>query len=220
MCDVILEWFAARRPGLPPACSVTILLGAASMVKSFVTQGLGASTPALVLIGMLSLSGPVAQEARPVEVHDEGQAGASLRVGGEVDTPLQLAQADLAELPRLTVRATDHGGTSAEFEGVPLHEILRRAGAPLGERLRGEAAATYIVVGAADGYRAVFALAELDPLFTDRVVLLADRRDGQPMATPQGPLRIVVPDEKRQARWVRMVESITVRRDRPADPMP
>jgi hypothetical protein len=40
------------------------------------------------------------------------------------------------------------------------------------------------------------------------------------MATPQGPLRIVVPDEKRQARWVRMVESITVRRDRPADPMP
>jgi DMSO/TMAO reductase YedYZ molybdopterin-dependent catalytic subunit len=144
------------------------------------------------------------------------QAEALLRVAGEIESALSLGPEEFTKLPRKTVRATDHGGTEAEFEGVPLFEILTRAGAPLGERLRGEAMATYVVVEAADGYRAVFALAELDPAFTDRLVLLADRRDGQPMTKPQGPLRIVVPGEKRHGRWVRMVETISIQRA-PAD---
>ena len=48
--------------------------------------------------------------------------------------------------------------------------------------------------------------------FTDRVVLLADRRDNQPLPTAEGPLRLVIPDEKRHARWVRQVVSIHLRR--------
>jgi hypothetical protein len=54
-------------------------------------------------------------------------------------------------------------------------------------------------------YRVVFALAELDPGYTDRVILLADRADGQPLDSKTGPFRIVVPGEKRMARWVRQV---------------
>jgi len=57
--------------------------------------------------------------------------------------------------------------------------------------------AQYVVVEAADGYRATFALAELDPTFTDRVILLADRRDGKPLSAQSGPLQIVVPGEKK-----------------------
>ena len=72
--------------------------------------------------------------------------------------------------------------------------------------------ALYLLVEAADGYRVVFALPELDPAFTERVVLLADHRDGQPLTPAEGPLRLVVPDEKRQARWVRQVGSGTVHR--------
>ena len=63
---------------------------------------------------------------------------------------------------------------------------------------------------ASDGYRADFALAELDPDFSDKMILLADRRDGKPMAEPVGPLRLIAPDDKRPARWVRMVESVAV----------
>ena len=48
-------------------------------------------------------------------------------------------------------------------------------------------------------------MAELDPAFTDRVILLADRADGQPLDNKAGPFRIVVPGEKRMARWVRQV---------------
>ena len=74
----------------------------------------------------------------------------------------------------------------------------------------GKALTTYLLVKAADGYQVVFALPELDPGFTDRVIFLADRRDDKPLSPKEGPLRIIVPGEKRQARWVRQVTSLTV----------
>lgn len=81
-----------------------------------------------------------------------------------------------------------------------LTEILKPAGVKFGEALRGWDLALFLVVEAADHYRAVFGLPELGHAFTDRVVLLADRRDGKPLATNEGPLHLIVPDEKRQAR--------------------
>ena len=61
------------------------------------------------------------------------------------------------------------------------------------------------------GYKAVFALPEIDPAFTDRVIILADRRDRMRLTDKEGPWQIVVPGEKRQARWVRQVVALTVR---------
>ena len=72
--------------------------------------------------------------------------------------------------------------------------------------------ALFVVVEAADGYRAVFALAELDPEFTDRVILLADRRDDKPLPGQAGPFQIIVPGEKKHARWVRQVIRLKVGR--------
>ena len=66
--------------------------------------------------------------------------------------------------------------------------------------------------GAADGYRAVFALPELDSAFTGGLVLLADRVDGRPLPAGVGPLRLVVPDERRHGRWVRQVIAVRVLR--------
>jgi hypothetical protein len=68
----------------------------------------------------------------------------------------------------------------------------------------------YVIVEAADGYQAVFALSEFDPDFTDRVIILADRRDGKPLPPPEGPFRLVVAGEKRHARWVRGVTTLDV----------
>lgn len=113
-------------------------------------------------------------------------------------------------MPRINVEASDHGGAPVRFEGVSLTEILKAAGAPLGERLRGPQLSKILLVSAADGYRAVFALAELDPGFTSATVLLADRRDGKPLSAEEGPFRLVVAHEKRQGRWVRQVRSLTV----------
>jgi DMSO/TMAO reductase YedYZ molybdopterin-dependent catalytic subunit len=133
-----------------------------------------------------------------------------LKVDGLVETPLSLSAEDLQRLPRLTVEATDHGGAHARFEGVSLTEILKAAGAPLGDKLRGPQLSKFLLVSAADGYRAVFALPELDPGFTSTIVLLADRRDGKLLSAEEGPLRLVVAHEKRQGRWVRQVQALTV----------
>jgi hypothetical protein len=86
------------------------------------------------------------------------------------------------------------------------------AGVPLGKDLRGERMLTYLVVEAADGYRVVFALPEIAPAFTDRTILLVDRRDEQPLSPREGPLRVIVPGEKRQARWIRQVTAFTIHR--------
>jgi hypothetical protein len=80
----------------------------------------------------------------------------------------------------------------------------------LGEQLRGKNMALFLLVEAADGYRAVFALPEIDPAYTDRIILLADRRDGKALSATEGPLRIIVPDEKRHARWVRQVVGLKI----------
>jgi len=109
------------------------------------------------------------------------------------------------------VRAKDHNGKESVFEGIALVELLKLSGVQFGEALRGKKLQEFLVVEAADGYRAVFALPELDPAFNNRTIILADRRDGVKLADKEGPWQIIVPGEKRQARWVRQVVALTIR---------
>lgn len=134
----------------------------------------------------------------------------SLLVNGEVEKPLQLSPSDLSKLPRRTVRAKNHDGKECSYEGVELREVLLLAGVKFGKELKGKLLASAVLVEATDKYQVVFALPELDSLFTDRVILLADACDGKPLPDSNGPLQIIVPDEKRHARWVRQVKSLTV----------
>jgi DMSO/TMAO reductase YedYZ molybdopterin-dependent catalytic subunit len=137
-----------------------------------------------------------------------------LRMGGDVERPLILKGEGLAKLSCQTLRVQEHDGRKSLFEGVAIVELLRLAGVPLGKDLRGERMLTYLVVEVADGYRVVFALPEIDPAFTDRTVLLVDCRDGQSLSAHEAPLRVIVPGEKRQARWIRQVTAFTIHRAR------
>jgi hypothetical protein len=76
------------------------------------------------------------------------------------------------------VQVVDHDGKEATFEGVPAREVLKLVNAPLGTELKGKNLSVYLVAEAADGYQVVYALTEFDPGFTDRLILIADRRDG------------------------------------------
>lgn len=133
-----------------------------------------------------------------------------LIVTGEVKAPLILTLKELEAMPPETITAKDHDGSTASYQGVPLHAILVRAGAPQGEFLRGAALQLGVLVKAADGYKVAFTLAELDPLFNDKKVLLAYRCDDKDLDSKAGPLRLVIPDEKRQARWVREVVELQI----------
>ena len=72
--------------------------------------------------------------------------------------------------------------------------------------------ATYVLAEATDGYRVVFSLAELDSGILESGVIVADTIDGAGLGAKEGPFKLVAPHEKRPARWVRMLKSITVSR--------
>jgi hypothetical protein len=121
-----------------------------------------------------------------------------------------LSRADLEALPHVKVTASEHSSGPVNFEGVTLKSVLEKAGVTFGESLKGKRLANCLLVEAADGYRAVIALPELDPAFTDKQTLLALLRDGKPLGEKEGPYRIVIPDEKRMARWVRQVTTLKI----------
>jgi DMSO/TMAO reductase YedYZ molybdopterin-dependent catalytic subunit len=136
---------------------------------------------------------------------------AELRISGAVSTPLVLTVADVKKMPRKTLSVVNpHDKKNETYEGVLLEELLRRAGVPQGEQLRGSSMATYVIAEAEDGYRVVFSLAELDSGILESEVIVADTMDGAALAAKQGPFRLVAPHEKRPARWVRMLKSITI----------
>jgi len=135
---------------------------------------------------------------------------AALVVKGAVKQEIRLTLAELKAMPHAKLSAKGHDGAMHEYMGVPLKSLLATAGVPMAADLRGQSMSLYIVAEAADNYRAVFSLAELDEDFAAEVVIVADTADGKELSPDQGPLRLVVPGDKRQGRWVRMLRSVTV----------
>ena len=132
-----------------------------------------------------------------------------IEIQNESGAPVKVSSAEITAMPHQKVSVDDHGKT-VSFEGVPLRLVLEKAGVTFGDSLRGKRLSSCLLVEAADGYRVVIALPELDPGFTDRVILLADRSDGHPLDSKDGLFRIVVPGEKRMARSVRQVTTLKV----------
>lgn len=144
---------------------------------------------------------------------------AQAQPGGGVAAPFEIVrgsevllrwtQAEMAAMPRTSLTVKDDG-VDVRYEGVWIHELLDRAGLPLGPKLRGEGMLTGVIAEASDGYRVLFTLAELDAAFREPHVLVADRLDGKPLLAHQGPVRVVVGGDKRGARSVRMFARLRI----------
>jgi DMSO/TMAO reductase YedYZ molybdopterin-dependent catalytic subunit len=137
-------------------------------------------------------------------------AADKLTVDGDVAAPLTLTVADLAKMPRETATLAEMDGSKTTYEGVPLTEILKKAGIAFGKEMHGKALAGYLLAEARDGYQVVFSMGELDPGVAGARVIAADRRDGKPLSAQQGPIRLVVTSDKRPARSVRMLERLHI----------
>ena len=135
---------------------------------------------------------------------------ASVKILGEVTAPLEIKLADLHQFKQTEVIRKDRDGKDHTYSGVILADILQKAGVTMGKDLRGENLTKYVLVEASDGYQVVFALAELDKDFTDRTIILADMIDGKPLASGDGPFRIIVQDEKKPARCIKQVTDIKI----------
>lgn len=136
---------------------------------------------------------------------------AEVTVGGVVARPYKINAKTFATMKKVTISHTGHDGKSHQYSGVSLYDILTKAEAVPNNLLKGKLMVKYILITAADKYQVVIALAEVDPAFSDQVIILADEQDGQKLAPNLGPYRLIVSKDKKQARSVMRVTAIDVK---------
>ena len=116
--------------------------------------------------------------------------------------PLDLSPAALAGLPPAHGAWLTHG-EPLTCDGAWLADIAARAGLPVGAAVRGGALRQLIVAEAADGYRAVFSLGEIERTLGNAPVLVASACNGKPLDAADGPYRLLAIGDARGARSVR-----------------
>ena len=146
----------------------------------------------------------------PISVFAQSVNKPFISVEGEVLKPLKLTMNDLVNLKETEVKAKDKEGKEHTYKGVRLFDILDSAGVTLGKDLRGKNLTKYVLLQAADGYEVTFTLPEVDPEFTSQTIIVAYIVDGIPLPKSEGPFRIVAPNDKKQARWIRELTTIKV----------
>lgn len=137
-------------------------------------------------------------------------AAQTLSVTGLDGKAKVLSAADLAGLARGSASLVEDGKPHA-YEGPLLSDVLRSGGLPMGARLHGDPLKAYLVVTGADGFSAVYSLAEVDRDFHTDTVILADKVDGAALAGKQAPWRVVSSADRKGWRAVYAVKSIEAR---------
>jgi hypothetical protein len=163
-----------------------------------------------LLVSLLSMSDLVAQQAATAPAVSENASALLLKVSGH--EPLRLSAADLKAMMHISVTYHNfHTNADETYSGVRVADLLAKVGAPLGSDLRGKALADYVIATGTDGYKAVLALAEVDPSFHPGDVIVADTMNGKPLDEHNGPFKLVVTEDNRPARSVRNLVSIELK---------
>jgi Oxidoreductase molybdopterin binding domain len=122
-----------------------------------------------------------------------------------------LDPAVLAHMQSVTAHVsflTEHGAEAADYTGATLWSVLQQLGLVTSTNPRDREKQAIVVTGH-DGYAVVLAMAEIDPAFESKQILLVDEVNGHPM--PADEIRLVVPGDRRGGRSVRDVARIDIR---------
>jgi hypothetical protein len=135
---------------------------------------------------------------------------AQLTINGLDGKRITLSAEEFAALPHKIVSVfNSHSKTNEKYSGVPLIELLAKVDVPRGEQVKGELLLTGIIAEGTDKYEVLYALAEVDPSIHAGDVLVADSVNDHKL-DKDGAFKMVSTQEKRPARWVRNLTSITV----------
>jgi hypothetical protein len=138
------------------------------------------------------------------------QSAPALTIQGVGGKSVSVSAGDLCNLEQHTVNTTDNG-VRAIFECVLLTDVLRVVDRPIGDKFQNTAGWYYVLAEARNGSRAVFSWAELDSTFMEKPVYVATKRDGIPLSKSDGPFRLVVPGDRRSARWIRQLKTVRIK---------
>lgn len=98
----------------------------------------------------------------------------------------------------------DEASISSSFTGVLVWDLISAAGPLFDPTITLDLVRKFIVVTGEDGQEAVLAWGEIDPELTHQAILIAYEEAGQPMET----LRLIVPSDQRDWRYIRGPVSI------------
>jgi DMSO/TMAO reductase YedYZ molybdopterin-dependent catalytic subunit len=202
---------AVRRDPAPAARAErrSFLAGVAAASGALVVATAGATVPALGSLSVLAQRRPgfgpqglpVNKTAASARVEQAARSPAyRLVVEGDVARPLALGLADLRRLPSreavLPIACVEGWSASARWRGIPVRELLDRAGAPAGARVTVESLQP----------RGRYRRADLfGPQLDDPDTLLAFEIDGEPLHLDHGfPVRLIGPGRPGvlQTKWV------------------
>jgi hypothetical protein len=121
-----------------------------------------------------------------------------------------ITPAELKVMPHKTISVFNaHIKKQESYSGVPLADLLLKVHAPVGDALKGKLFATGVLAEGTDGYKVLYSIAEVDPVMHTGDVIVADTVNGEPLTTT-GAFQLINTEDKRPARWVRNLDSITV----------
>ncbi len=166
----------------------------------------------VLALALLALAPAFAAQAQtPPAAEAAAPAPGVLTLHGLDGQSLTLTAAQLAARPHQMVELT-HDGKTVAYSGPVLSDLLREVDAPMGPRMHGPAVDDVLFVTAADKYRVVLTLAEVDPgMHKGAKVILADQADGKPLDAREGPFRLVVDGDLKAARSERSVVEIELK---------
>lgn len=141
---------------------------------------------------------------------------AVVEVSGALPRSASLGQAELSALGAKTTAWTVHG-TKRQVTGVRLDKVLTHLGfspgpmgkdVPVAEKRAGYRKA--VIATAADGYRAVFSVAECVEGMGATEVLVVWAVDGKPLPPERGPFQLAVLTDGEPSRSLRQLRKLEV----------
>jgi hypothetical protein len=116
-----------------------------------------------------------------------------------------------------TLSYTGHDGKHTSSV-VPLLSVLKAAGVTTqldphpnkDPKIKHDELHYAVTVQGKDGYYVVLSIAELMSELGDRKAYLALDVDGKPWPEKETPMKLIMPDDQKPARWVHSVQSISV----------
>ncbi len=136
----------------------------------------------------------------------------TFQIAGAVTAPHTWSVAQIKKQMPTDIRPLTYTlkGQSHTAHAVALWTLLQAAGPRLNPQIKHHLLQFIVAVRGQDGYTSDFTLGELSPDFGDRAVWVALDEDGKPLTGDGGPVQLLVPGDKKPARWVHAVRAIIV----------
>lgn len=169
---------------------------------------LGTALGCLLGLGPVAISqmAPMAPSA-PMEAHRPAPISTSLVVAVD-GKPVTYRLADLQAMPQKTITVKNgHSQADETYTGVAVSDLLAKGGVSM-ETLK-RVYHSYIKAEGTDHYWVLYSASEVQSGLRQSEAIVALTLDGKPLTT-DGQFKIVETGEKRPARWVRNLMSLTV----------